>query len=173
MQLLQRYEKTIEALQKGHRFQKPIEQDLEQEIKDQLHKESDQLQQALCILQYTSSFLPSLESQLIELLNETQNSEIIIHALNASRKHIIACRQRDGKRLELSFLNALKTHLNHSSWEVKEWVVRTIDECGSQASFFAAELKSIYPSKISMLFNQNKRHVRGIIDLMIVSRRIK
>ena len=173
MQLIQRYEKTIEALQKGHRFQKPIENGLEGEILEQLHTQSDHLKQALCILQYTSSFLPSVEPNLIKLLDNTNDSELIIHILNASRKHIIAARQREGQRLEFTFLEALKNHINHPSWEVKEWVVRTIDECGAQASFFATELKSLYPSKVSMFFNQHKRHIRGIIDLMKLNGRIK
>ena len=173
MDLLDRYEKTIETLERGHRFQQAIEPSLEPEILTQLSLEAPYLNQTLCVLQNTSSFLPSTENQLISILESCDDAEIIIHTLNAARKHIISARQRDGKRLDFGFLEVLKKLIEYPNWEVKEWVVRTVDECGSQVSYFADGLKKIYPSKLGMLTNQHKRHIRGIIDLMIVAKRIK
>lgn len=171
MQILNRYEKTIEALSRGHRYQKPISAELSAEIQLQLDLNAKYLNETLCIIQNTSSFLPELEAQLINILKTAESDDLIIHALNAARKHIIAAKQRDGQRLDFSFLELLKTFLYHKNWEVKEWAVRTIDECGSQAAYFKQDLKKIYPSKMGMLTNQHKRHIRGIIDLMTVSGR--
>ena len=171
MQLLNRYKKTIEALSKGHRFQEIVSDELSLELHQQLSIDAKYLNEALCVLQNTSSFLPQLEPHLLSLLKQASDSDLVIHALNASRKHIIEAKQRDGQRLDFEFLDLLKKLLQHKNWEVKEWVVRTIDECGSQALFFKEDLKSIYPSKMGMITNQHKRHIRGIIDLMTISGR--
>lgn len=167
MHIKKRYDQTLLALQKGHRYQKPLTIEEKKEIHAHLFMNSPHLDTCLCLLQNTSSFLSEFSKALIDLLTHKNTPpETIIHGLNASRRHIIDAHKRLSNRLPLAFLETLKGLLYHSNWEVKEWTLRTIEECGSQALFFKKDLSKIYPSKLGMITNRHKRFSAGIIDII-------
>lgn len=172
MHIEQRYHLTTKALQRGHRYQIPLSGEEILEIKQALYTDHPKLLMALCLLQNTSSFLPELENHLINLLRETKDSQSLIHSLHAFRRHVIEGSRRQSKRLDITILTELKNLLSHPDWEVKEWVVRTIDDCGSQSIYFKDELLKIYPNKFQILLSKHKRHTRGMIDLLIMRWRL-
>lgn len=166
--LTKRYQETICALKEGKRFQKPLNHQEISEILENLTEDSPHFIESLCILQNTTSYVPDIYIPLLTLLKSSKNPNIIIHLLNVSRKHIIEYFQRDSKRLSPDYLETLKALLKNPNWEVKEWTVRTIDECGSQGLYFKNDLLDIYPSKFSVLTNRHKKFTRGIIDLLFL-----
>lgn len=106
------------------------------------------------------------EPGLISILKRHElDKDILIFALNASRKHIITARFKSGTRLDYTFLEPMQRLLYHPEPEVVEWVLRTIEECGNQGVYFLKDLDKIKPSPFK-LFNKHYRAVREIIALL-------
>jgi hypothetical protein len=162
----QKYREIMQALERGDRYQKPLLPDecefirsKLQEVKNLSHTELDQI---LCIATNTATFIPNIENALNTILREIKNNSSLVYALNCSRRQIIAAQFRQGRRLSADFLDGLMLLLDHKDPEIVEWTLRTIEECGSQAIYFRAKLKTIRPS-IFKLFN---RHQRAILELI-------
>ncbi len=127
--------------------------------------QGEELQKVLCIIEHSMSFHPAFEPLLLKILNAETDSEILVFALNASRKHILSSYQQQGKRVEFSFLEALQKLLYSKSPEVVEWTLRTIEEMGSQGIFFKKDLNNIKPAPWKW-FNEHQRSVREIIAML-------
>jgi hypothetical protein len=124
------------------------------------------LKDILFLLDHSMNSDRRFEKGLLTLLKRHElESDILIFALNSSRKHIMTARFKDGHRLDFSFLEALQKLLYHPNPEVVEWVLRTIEECGTQGVYFLKELDKIKPSPFK-LFNKHYRAIREIIAML-------
>lgn len=128
-------------------------------------KDAQQLEKLLCIIEHSASFYPGFETPLLEILTSQREAKLLVFALNAARKHILAWAQQQGRRLEYPFLQTLKTLLYHRDPEVVEWTLRTIEEMGSQGIIFKKEFAHIKPPPWKW-FNQHQRSVREIIAML-------
>lgn len=162
------YQHILSELEKGHRglvqFSSEELEELTQLLKNQ-ESSKENLVKTLCLVEFSAKMHAPFEEGLITILNHAQENEIIVHALNASRKHIIEARFQKGNRLEFDFLEALKKLLHHSDPEVVEWTLRTIEACGPQGIYFQREFVSIKPP-VWKLFNSHQRAVLEIITLL-------
>jgi hypothetical protein len=165
MNISQKYQEIMQALERGDRYQKPLTiEECEivlQKLQQTQNLSSTELDWVLCIAINTATFISNIEASLISILRTNKNNSTLVYALNCSRKQIIAAQFRQGRRLSPDFLDTLMLLIEHQDPEIVEWTLRTIEECGSQAIYFRAKLKTIRPS-IFKLFN---RHQRAILEL--------
>lgn len=168
MDLNARFEEIISTLSKGHRYLKPLDENQREFLVKQLDAKSEQeeLKKTFCIIENTCDHCAEFETPLIHLLKEIEHKELLIHALNGARRHIITRRQKEGKRLEGNFLVALEKLLEHSDPEVLEWTLRTIDECGGQGIYFKSKLQKVLPSLFSIFFNKHKKNTHEIMTML-------
>ena len=170
MDIQARYQKIMHELELGHRglerFSKDEMEWLEQEFEKLLTTpDQEKLEKVLCLIDHSSSNNPKFEKSLIKVLNSDLPDHLLVFALNASRKHIVAARFQRGLRLEFDFLDALKKLLYSPSPEVVEWTLRTIEECSNQGVYFLREFDNIKPPPWKW-FNAHQRAVREIITLL-------
>jgi hypothetical protein len=160
------YEDIISKLKAGRR---PIIQ-LEKEIIDQiksaiLNPQGTETKKALCLMGHSRAAIPELAPLLIELLKPTTPKEILIFTLEVTHKHIIADHFRQGIKLPQSYLTALKNLFETNDWELREWLLRTVEASGSSAKYFRAEIESIKPNLLSV-FNVHARYCVEIMQLL-------
>lgn len=162
------YQNILSELKKGHRglvrFNSEEIQELNTLICDPTIS-NEKLTKVLCLVEFSAALHGEFEAGLINLLENSKDTGIIIHALNSSQKHIIEARFQKGNRLEFNFLETLKKLLYHSNPEVVEWVLRLIEACGSQGVYFLREFDKIKPSPWK-LFNAHNRAILEIITLL-------
>lgn len=164
---------TLEALKRGERYQKPLTKEEIDEVNLHFKPGSPYFEYCLCILQNTSTFLGELENRIIQLMkDETMEAQRLIHLLNIARIHIIDVLKKRGEPLTSSIVEVLKTVLFHPDWEVREWAVRVIDQCDGQKRLFQKELYEVFPRRYQIMFNLHKRHIHGMIRLMLERKEI-
>jgi hypothetical protein len=170
MDVEQRYQKIMQELERGgrglERYSYEEMEFLEQELPRVLDaNDFASLEKILCLIDHSSANNPHFEKSLIRALNSDLPDALLVFALNASRKHILAARFQRGLRLEYDFLEALKKLLYSRSPEVVEWTLRTIEECSNQGVYFLREFDNIKPPPWKW-FNAHQRAVREIIALL-------
>lgn len=166
--LEQKYTRIIAALRQGQRFHEKIDARELEQIKLNLKDSTDRqkLIQSFCLLDNTPSTHSELEDLLVQFIeNHMHDIELLVMAIDACRRHIIAGKQKDGIRLDYNFLKLFEQLLEHREPEVIEWTLRAIAECGGQAIFFREKLQQIKPSFVKM-YNKHFRAVREIIEFM-------
>ena len=161
------YKDILEDLKLGGRALRRLNSTELKELETHLNEEKDpeRLKEILCIVEHSASFHPPFEPILLKLLHQESDPEILVFALNAARKHILASHQQQGKRVEFSFLEVLQKLLYSKSPEVVEWTLRTIEEMGAQGIFFKKDLNNIKPAPWKW-FNEHQRSVREIIAML-------
>lgn len=170
MNVEERYQKIMQELERGGRGLERYSHDemefLEKELPRALDTgEGRYLEKILCLIDHSSANNPHFEKSLIRALNSALPDAILVFALNASRKHVVAARLQRGLRLEYDFLEALKKLLYSRSPEVVEWTLRTIEECSNQGVYFLREFDNIKPPPWKW-FNAHQRAVREIIAML-------
>jgi hypothetical protein len=168
MDIQQRYDDIVQRLQKGIRVLDKLQSEEVAFLKNALAENKDneeELKKLLCITENTRTFAGNLEPELVALLNNHNlSTDVLIYTLNASRKHSIAAKMKEGNRLSSDFLMALVKLLSHQDPEVVEWTLRVIDETGPQQVFFYKTIKEIKPS-FSWIFNKHKRNIVQLVDM--------
>lgn len=170
MDIQDRFQKIMKGLEQGHRGLTRFTPDETHELEGflseyQKKRNTEALEQVLCLIEHSSMPHQGFEAGLISVLNSDLPDHIIIFALNASRKHILQARFNKGNRLEYDFLETLKRLLHHPNPEVVEWTLRTIEECGNQGVYFLQEFDKIRPAPWKW-FNAHQRAVRELITLL-------
>ncbi len=133
-------------------------------LKEQLSDSQLELNyQALFILAHSTSTFREMEEILLAQFSKSLPEKNSVWLLNASRKHIIQARFKDGDRLTHEYLEALKLYLYSAHGSVKEWTLRTIEECGAQTIVFRRDLAKIKPRMWSLWKEQN----RTILELIV------
>ncbi|GEM_PF-1608524 len=124
------------------------------------------LKDILFLLDHSSVTDRRFEAGILALLKKHDlEPDLLIFLLNVSRKHIVTARFKDGQRLDFPFLEALQKLLYHKDPEVVEWVLRTIEECGTQGVYFLKDMDKIKPSVFKMV-NKHFRAIREIIAML-------
>ena len=124
------------------------------------------LSDLLFLLDHSTQSDRRFESGLLALLKRRDmHKDLLIFTLNASRKHIMGARFKAGIRLDFEFMETIQKLIYHEDPEVVEWVLRTIEETGTQGVYFLKDLDKIKPSPFK-LFNKHYRAIREIIALL-------
>jgi len=158
------YQNIIASLKSGKRPQQLLDKSIIEEIKLAL-KNPDQVKAALCVLDHSQGPIPEVTELLIDLLKITEKKEILIFTLEVSHKHIITEHSRRGIKLPLNYLQAIQKLFATDDWELREWLLRTVEACASSAKFFRAEILQIKPNLLSV-FNVHARYCVEIIQLL-------
>lgn len=162
------YQHILSELEKGHRGLVQFSPEELEELSQLLKSEDtsrESIVKTLCLVEFSAKMHLPFEESLIAFLNRTNDGELLIHGLNASRKHIIEARFHRGSRLEFDFLETLKKLLYHSDPEIVEWTLRTIEACGPQGIYFQREFANIKPP-VWKLFNSHQRAILEIMTLL-------
>lgn len=164
MNLEEIYRKILKEIEQGHRGLVRLSNDELDELNDMLAKQEN-LEQALCVVEHSSSLFNKFEKNILKILNSDIADNLLIFALNCARKHIVEARFQKGQRLDYEFLESLKKLIHHKNPEVVEWTLRLIEGCGNQGIYFLKEFDKIKPPPWKW-FNSHQRAVREIITLL-------
>ena len=164
------YQKIISDLERGSRALIRFSSEEMAELTQIFEKavlENDQgtLEKILCLVDHSAVDHSAWEAPILQAMDKDLSPRLMVFALNCARKHIIQSRFKRGRRLEFSFLEALKKLLVSSSPEVVEWTLRTIEECGNQGVFFLRDFDKIKPPPWKW-FNPHQRSIREIITML-------
>ena len=134
---------------------------------DQGNYDREKLAQIMCILERLQNpETRDFEAKLFKLLKDkTLGNDQIIFVLNAIRNISINARQRTGERLPLEFFEALRPLFKTKSMEVMEWLLRTLEETGSQSVILKGEVENIR-LKFWNIFSSHGRNVGGLINFL-------
>jgi hypothetical protein len=162
----EKYAQIITVLKKGHRYQKKLTENeidsLNQALKNT--NEPKQLEKIFCIIDNTQTRSLKFSKPILDILNSDHSSNILVFALEASRKHVLEANFTKGNRLDLNTLDTFKGLLSHTDPEVVEWTLRVIDEMGGQGIYFKSIFDTIKP-KLA-LFNNHKKNIKMIITML-------
>jgi hypothetical protein len=164
MNLDERYQSIMKAIEEGHRGLTRFTKDETEEL-ERFLLEKKELEKTLCLIEHSMMPHQGFEKGIISVLNSETPDHLIVFALNAARKHVLQARFNKGNRLEFDFLETLKRLLHHKNPEVVEWTLRTIEECGNQGVYFLREFDKIKPGPWKW-FNAHQRAVRELITLL-------
>ncbi|HXH31024.1 MAG TPA: hypothetical protein VNJ01_09450 [Bacteriovoracaceae bacterium] len=164
------YQQIISEIALGRRALKKFTAQELEEITNSLRtahmsRDFEYLEKALCLVLHSASLSEQFERPILEVLALDGPDQVLIFALNCSRKHVIQARFQRGKRLEYDFLETLRRLLHSKSPEVVEWTLRTIEECGNQGVYFLQDFDKIKPHPLKW-FNAHQRAVSELITLL-------
>ena len=119
--------------------------DLPQLIRHLSTPDSQERHRAIVLAAHLSHPQRELEATLLKLMRQELGTEDTIWLLNALRRNVLQGRFKDGDRLTLEILDALRRKLYHRDLSIVEWALRTVEECGAQAVVFRGDLAKIKP----------------------------
>lgn len=120
----------------------------------------------LCVLDHAKSGSIKFTNPIKKTFESRIEETLLLHTLSASHKVIIEECQRKGERIPGDFILSLKGPLDHSSAEVVEWTLRTIEALGHQSILLKEEVMKRRPG-FSSLFNKHKKASQQLIDYLI------
>ena len=130
-------------------------------------KQWERVKKVLCVLGHTHSYQEIFEGPLCKILNRQDPPHSIkIFALTASTRHVIQRRNQLSQSLPPYYLEAVGSLLTTKSAELKEWVLRTIDEMGYQGKTLAPPVLKNRPRSWHM-FNLHHRNSHDIIEWLV------
>lgn len=169
------YRETIEKLRQGHRPQVKITPELLAELKTEWEKvlaqgtdralQSETIKQILCILDNSQNTTAELNELFIKTLKEIKDHELIVYALSASQKHVVAESLKTGKMISFEYFEVLKNLIQDKNPEVKEWALRTIESLGPLSLRLKNEVLAAKPG-LMKLFNQHTKASSQIIEYL-------
>lgn len=159
------YQDIIQNVKAGGRGQIKLSSSDYDFLKQKLSSKLD-LTKCLRLLSCDTGFNQNLTSELLAILDNGPDTEEIILCLMCLKHHHINGRARLGERVDSKVLEALDRLLSHENAEVVEWVLRVIDDMGSQSLYFAKKVKALKPGRMAMLLNHHKRNTFEIINLL-------
>jgi hypothetical protein len=162
----EKYALIISVLKKGHRFQEKLTEEEIDFLSESLQNTTDpgQLEKLFCIIDNTQTRSLKFSPAILKVLNSDHPSNILVFALESSRKHVLEANFIKGNRLDLEALDTFKSLLTHADPEVVEWTLRVIDEMGGQGIYFKSFFDTIKP-KLAM-FNNHKKNIKMIIKML-------
>lgn len=165
MDLNKTYQDILTSLKSGGRGQIKLTS-LDYEELNSLLNQKRNLKEVLCILNSDIGHHQALTNSLLELMTHETDSNTLINLLMCIKHHHINGRAKLGERVQFEVLQKLESLLSHQDPEVVEWVLRVIEDMGSQGVYFAKTIKNLKPNKFSILFNKSKKNIYGIITIL-------
>lgn len=169
------YQDTIEKLKKGQRPQVKLTPELLAEIKVEWEKalangtdkvlQNETIKKILCILDNSQNTTDELNELFFKTLKQIKDHDLIVYALSASQKHVIAEALKNGKMISMEYFEILKTLLLDKNPEVKEWTLRTIETLGPLSMRLKNEVLAAKPG-IMKLFNQHQKASSQLIEFL-------
>jgi len=171
MDINAKYQETLDLLKVGKRpFVKLEDQELKflaqywNELNTRNAPEADFLP-ILCLADHLTRSHQALNSPLVYTLEKRKEENLLVYSLSASFKIIIEECIRQSERIPFAFLKALKTPLNHESWDVLEWSLRVVDQLGAQSIFLKNEVLARRPSLLQKL-NPKTKNINELINML-------
>lgn len=165
------YRETIEKLRQGHRPQIKLTPELLAEIKADWEAalasgaQNETIKKILCILDNSQNTTAELNDLFIKTLKEIKDNELVVYALSASQKHVVAESLKTGTMISFEYFEALKNLIQDKNPEVKEWALRTIETLGPLSLRLKNEVLAARPG-IMKLFNQHTKASSQIIEYL-------
>ncbi len=164
------YAETIEKLKNDQRPRLMLTPELREQIKTAwtealAGKNQDSFKHIFLLLDHTHQTTSEFNELFFRTLKEMKNSELIIYALAASRKHVIEHSFKTGEIISYEYFEALKKLLAEKNPEVKEWTLRTIETLGPMSIRLKQEVMKAKPGLLSLL-NKHQKASSQIIDYL-------
>lgn len=169
------YQDTIEKLKKGQRPQIKLTPELLTELKQEWSKalenstdkvlQNETIKKILCILDNSQTTTSELNELFFKTFKEIKDHELIVYALSASQKHVIADSLKSGHMISMEYFEILKTLLADKNPEIKEWALRTIETMGPLSLRLKNEVLAAKPG-ITKLFNQHQKASAQLIEYL-------
>lgn len=166
------YDQIILKLKKNERPQIKLSPELIAEIKtewqkaiDHSHIEEATIKKILCILDNTQNMTAELNEQFIKTFEKVRNQDLLIYALAASQKHVIAESLKTGTMISAEYFEKLKELLKSKNPEVVEWTLRTIESMGPLSLRLVSDVRSV-KFGIFKFLNQHQKSSSQLISLM-------
>ena len=168
------YTETIEKLKNDQRPRLMLTPELREQIKTAWEealkealagKSSETFKHIFLLLDHTHQTTSEFNQLFFRTLKEIKNSELLIYALAASRKHVIEHSFKTGEIISYEYFEALKKLLAEKNPEVKEWTLRTIETLGPMSIRLKQEVMKARPGLLSLL-NKHQKASSQIIDYL-------
>lgn len=169
------YLDTIEKLKNGQRPQVKLTPELLAELKQEWEKvlatgtdkvlQNETLRKILCILDNSQTTTSELNELFIKTLKEIKDHELIVYALSASQKHVIADALKNGKMISLEYFEVLKNLLLSKNPEIKEWTLRTIETMGPLSLRLKNEVLNAKPG-LMKIFNKHQKASAQLVEFL-------
>lgn len=168
------YADIIEKLKNDQRPRVPLTPELQAEIKrvwtealssEQHEKMHEKLKQIFCILDNAQTTTAEFNELFFKTLKELKNSELLIYALAASRKHVIEHSFKSGNMISFEYFEVLKKLLEDKNPELKEWTLRTIESLGPMSLRLRQEVIKAKPGLLTLL-NKHQKASSQIINYL-------
>lgn len=129
---------------------------------------SEELMPLFCLLDFASRPAREFEESLLNCFKKLSTDDQKVAWLGICQKHFIERMSRDGDPIPKDFIKSLRTLLTderRQSWEVLEWVLRTVVMIGPMSVELKSEIEAIRP-KVLSIFNSHQRQFFEILNLL-------
>ena len=101
-----KYSEIINSLESGNRYLNKLnDEEILWLVSNITHKQdAETLEKLLCVIVNTQTETTKFASAILEILNSNQPADIIVYALNASVKHIISAKAKQGHDSGVQFI---------------------------------------------------------------------
>ncbi len=169
------YRETIEKLKQGQRPQIKLTPELLSELKAEWEsalmagvdqaRQNETIKKILCILDNSQNTTSELNELFFKTLKEIKDHELLVYALSASQKHVIAESLKTGKMISFEYFEILKNLIKDKNPEVKEWALRTIESLGPMSLRLKNEVLAAKPG-LMKLFDKHQKASSQIIEYL-------
>jgi hypothetical protein len=129
------------------------------------HGENETIKKILCILDNSQTTTSELNELFFKTLREIKDHELLVYALAASQKHVIADSFKTGTMMSAEYFEVIKKLLQDKNPEVKEWALRTVESLGPLSLRLKNEVLAAKPGFMK-LFNQHQKASGQIIEYL-------
>ena len=126
----------------------------------------ESLNKTLCIANFLAKPQKDLWPIIYEILENTDDSEVIVTTIGLSEKHIVGWHELNGEAISFDFIKALKKLIYSSDSEVQEWALRVIAGIGSKAIILRPDLEKIRPG-FKRFINSHAKSSHQIIEMLL------
>lgn len=169
------YQETIEKLKLGQRPQIKLTPELLAELKSEWEavfitgvdkaRQNETIKKILCILDNSQNTTAELNELFFKTLKEIRDGELLVYALSASQKHVVAESLKTGKMISFEYFEILKNLIQDKNPEVKEWALRTIESLGPLSLRLKNEVLAAKPG-LMKLFDKHQKASSQIIEYL-------
>lgn len=164
------YQEIIEKLKNDQRPKIVITAELMAELKHEWDhalacSDNENIKKILCILDNTQTTTSELNELFFRTLKQIKDKELLVYALAASQKHVIADSFKTGTMISIEYFDILKKLLADKNPEVKEWALRTVESLGPLSMRFQKEVIAAKPG-ILKIFDKHQKASSQIIEFL-------
>jgi hypothetical protein len=158
-----------QALMRGERGYFHPSPTLHQQILFRLRTcQNNQMSQIFFVTAYYQRPYRELGAELMNLLKiRTWETEEMVRLLMGLRRHYIAYFHIQGEKIPQIFFNELSFWITHENLEIREWALRTLEECGLQACL----LKTVFTNAKPVWWKLFQRQARACLEIAVMLER--